>query len=162
MYINDIVSCFKYAKLALFADDNTIYLTCTNENDGIRKMNEDLTRVNDWLNLSNMKLNVEKSKYIIFNSKQRNASTETIKIGGLEIGRVDEVKTLGMKVLKNFKMSVHVDHIIKKVAKKIGFMTRIGRNLTLQSRSTIYKSIISPILNTVHLYYSHATKLKLV
>lgn len=144
LYINDIVSCFTYAKLALFADDNTIYITCTDLNDGIRMLNEDLARVNDWLNLNKMKLNVNKSNYIIFNNNQSDEMEETVKINGMDISKVDEVKTLGMKVNKNFKMDAHVNYIIKKVAKKIGFMSRIGRNLTLQSRSTVYKSIISP------------------
>lgn len=144
LYINDIVSCFKYAKLALFADDNTIYLTCTDINDGIRMMNDDLARVNDWLNLNKMKLNVTKSNYIIFNNKRSNTMVETVRINGTDISKVDEVKTLGMKVNVNFKMGTHVDYVIKKVAKKIGFLSRIGRNLTMQGRLTVYKSIISP------------------
>lgn len=40
MYINDIISCLKYSKLALFADDTTIYITCDNLNSGIKQINE--------------------------------------------------------------------------------------------------------------------------
>lgn len=77
LYINDIVSCFKYAKLVPFANDNTIYITCEDLEDGIRKMNEDMERVDKWLNLNKMKLNLSKSSCMILNNKPQAPPTES-------------------------------------------------------------------------------------
>lgn len=144
LYVNDIKSCFKYSKLALFADDTTIYLTCNNVKSGIDRLNEDLERLNRWLNYNKMKLNTNKTKCMIFNDRDNAINTYPVVMNGETIESVDTFKTLGVVLRKDFKMSDHVNYIEKKVAKKIGFSARASRKLTMQSRITIYKTIIAP------------------
>lgn len=124
LYINDIISCLKYAKLVLFAIYTTIYLTCNDLKNGIEQINEDLERLNKWLNINKMKLNVDKSKCIIFNKKSDVINFEPMKINDETIETVDKIKTLGIIIPKNLKMKEHVEYTVKKIAKKIGFMGR--------------------------------------
>lgn len=65
-----------------------------------------------------MKLNLSKSNYMIINSNDV-CTTESIKINGTNIERVEQVKSLGMIISKNMKMRNHAEYIVKKSAKKL-------------------------------------------
>lgn len=144
LYINNINTCLEHSKIVLFADDTTIYLTCDDVYSGVKRMNEDMKRLNKWLNCNKMKLNVEKSKCMVMNGSDDILNCEPIMINGEIIERVDQFKLLGVNVKNDLKMNDHCEYIVKKVAKKTGFLARISRKLTLQSRIMIYKTIISP------------------
>ena len=145
LYINDIVNCLKHSKLGLFADDTLIHISGKNLEEAINKLNEDLSRINSWLNVNKLKLNVDKTKYMIINSgKNSDLDNACVIIDGCEIERVNEFRYLGINIDCHLKMKSHVDYISKKVAKKIGFLARISRKLPIQLRILLYKSIISP------------------
>lgn len=145
LYINDINQCLKYCKIALFADDCLIYIIDTDTISANTKINEDLGRINKWLNANKLKLNISKTKCMLINrEKDLNEDDITIKINADEIEKVNSIKYLGMIIDDHLKMSEHVEYIIKKVSKKIGFLGRISRKLPLGHRITLYKTIIAP------------------
>lgn len=92
-----------------------------------------------------LKLNVSKTKYMIFNNgKNSDLTNVCVVMDGNEIERVREIKYLGVILDDRLKMKSHVDYISKKAAKKIGFLARINKKLPIQQRILIYKSIIAP------------------
>lgn len=130
LYINDIKSCLLFAMLILFADDNLLYVKAKNMGDAFEKINKDLERVNKWLNLNKLKLNVNKCKYVVINkSYLQNEEVHKGQIDGIEIEKVEEYKYLGFVLDSKLKL--------KKVAKKIGFLTRIGNKLTKYDKITL-------------------------
>ncbi len=143
IYINDINECLKFSKIGLFADDTLLYTTHKDPMVAAQQINEDLVRVQKWLNINKLKLNTGKTKCMVINSKQIN-HLPPIRINNDEIERVKSIKYLGFIIDENLKMSDHVDYIAKKVAKKIGFLGRISHKLDMEGRLTLYKSIISP------------------
>lgn len=140
IYINDINECLKFSKIGLFADDTLLYTTHKDPVVAVQQMNEDLIRVQKWLNVNKLKLNTEKTKCMVLHCKQ----IEDIQINNIAIERVKSIKYLGFIIAENLKMAEHVDYIAKKVAKKIGFLERISHKLDMEGRLTLYKSIISP------------------
>lgn len=145
LYVNDIKNALVHSKLALFADDTLIYISGKNLQETIDKLSEDLSRVNSWLNVNKLKLNVNKTKYMILNNrKNSDMDNACVVMNGNEIERVNEFKYLGVIIDSRLNMKAHVEYICKKVAKKIGFLARISRKLPIQHRILLYKSIISP------------------
>lgn len=145
VYINDINQCLKYCKIALFADDTLIYIIDPHTISAKNKINEDLERINKWLNVNKLKLNTTKTKCMVFNKESDlNDRDIVIKINNEEIQQVKSIKYLGMFIDNNLKMAEQVDYIIKKVSKKIGFLGRISMKLPLWHRITLYKTIIAP------------------
>lgn len=65
LYVNDIVKSIVHSKIALFADDTLVYISGKNVQNAVNKLNEDLSRINAWLNVNKLKLNVDKTKYMV-------------------------------------------------------------------------------------------------
>lgn len=145
LYINDIKCCLMYAMLMLFADDTLLYVRAKTMDEAFEKMNKDLNRVNKWLNLNKLKINVDKCKYMVINkSYLQDENIHKIEIDGVEIERVDEYKYLGFIADSRLRMTKHRQYICKKVAKKIGFLARIGNKLNTISKVNLYHTIIAP------------------
>ena len=77
----------------MYADDTTLYSTIESpNNDTIEriqtKINKELSKINDWLKINKLSLNLRKSKHMICKKNTRNIIL-TIKIDNLVIERVD-------------------------------------------------------------------------
>lgn len=145
LYINDINQCLKHCKIGLFADDTLIYIIDSNTINAQNKINEELDQIKKWLNVNKLKLNMSKTKCMILNKENSlNEEDIVIKINDEEIEKVKSIKYLGIMIDNHLKMSKHVEYIIKKVSKKIGFFGRISRKLSLFHKIMLYKTIIAP------------------
>jgi len=71
LFINDLPEVLHHSNCSLFADDNNIAaVSSLNEKEKlIKNIEEDLTAVNSWMDLNQMKLNVQKTKMCVFGSK---------------------------------------------------------------------------------------------
>ena len=83
IYINDINFCSDKFTFLCFADDTTISLSicfkqtkcnhCKNSNNFNSEMiNSELQKLNDWLIINKLVLNIKKTKYMVFHNPQRN------------------------------------------------------------------------------------------
>ena len=53
----------------LFADDTNVFLSGNNVDELIRIMNNELTKIVDWLDCNKLSLNVSRTHYILFRSQ---------------------------------------------------------------------------------------------
>ena len=69
-YINDIGNVSDVAKLIMLADDTNIFL-CSDSLKGLECfINNELTTFSSWFKLNKLSLNIKKTYYILFHSKQ--------------------------------------------------------------------------------------------
>lgn len=102
-----------------------------------------MERLNKWLCSNKLKLNIEKTKFMVING--RNVDQQiSVSINGETIERVYTMKYLGFIIDCRLHLKNHIDYICKKIAKKIGFLARISSKLTPEHRVTIYKTMIAP------------------
>ena len=72
IYINDFPSASSYFNFIMYADDTTLYsnIDSPNQNDMIRltetKINAELAKIDEWLKINKLSLNLKKSKYMFF------------------------------------------------------------------------------------------------
>ena len=72
IYINDFPSASSYFNFIMYADDTTLYsnIDSPNQNDMIRltetKINAELAKIDEWLKINKLSLNLKKSKYMVF------------------------------------------------------------------------------------------------
>ena len=64
IYINDLPGCLLHTKAHMYADDTTIYASSVSTAELYAKVNNDLTRVRDWLLANKLSLNVTKTEYM--------------------------------------------------------------------------------------------------
>lgn len=95
-----------------------------------------------------LKLNIEKTKCMLIKGKRRGESLHSrelnIKINGVIINETREMIYLGVIIDNKLSLKENNQYVAKKVAKKIGFLSRVSKNLSARAIITIYKSIIAP------------------
>lgn len=150
LYINDIINSIKKCSVQLFADDTLLYFIGDNESDVVKVINEELEGVHHWLHNNSLKLNVGKTKLMILKGRYSSAPTYThsgIVIENEVIEQVAEWKYLGVMIDENMTFSNHATYVGNKVAKTVNLLGRISKNLSMWSKSLIYKTIILPHFN---------------
>ena len=73
IYINDLINSSNKFKFLMYADDTTLYFNLEDFPAQNRSMliNNELERVNTWLKLHKLTLNVEKTKGMIFHKRRK-------------------------------------------------------------------------------------------
>ena len=86
-----------------------------------------LNRIDRWTEEKKMKLNVSKTKNIIFNfSKNKQFSTE-VKLNGEVIETVSETKLLGTTITNDLNWKKNTERIVKEANKRMYFLHRLSR-----------------------------------
>lgn len=147
LYINDIVEVkTKESTIQLFADDTMIFVAGNSVEELEIKLNTTLQSLEKWLRLNKLKMNANKTQYMIVRSIRKELSREIVVTTGkgIELKRVTKMKYLGLMLDDRLQFKEHCDYIIKKVGKKTCFLQRIGNHISAYARSIVYKSIIAP------------------
>lgn len=140
IYINDIGTVLNVAKVALFADDCLVYIAGKNYDEIVYHLNEDLKNLYKWINMNKLKLNVNKTKCMIFNSR----IDPLIKINEESIEVVKNFKYLGVIIDNKLKFDEHLNKVCAKIAKKIGFLKRLRYSITKETAILLYNALILP------------------
>ena len=95
IYVNDMFNVSQLLFKLLFADDTNVFTGGKDVRQLIAIMNNQLTKIVEWLNVNKLSLNVKKTHYKIFNlSRDRIINDTDIKINGQMAARVACTKFL--------------------------------------------------------------------
>jgi len=99
--------------IRLFAADALIYATGSSRQEINERLNEQMCRVDDWLNSNRMYLNVSKAKAMLIRGIRRKVAEQDFKVKfrGEELEVVNKIKYLGVVIDKNLNFAEHVDYI---------------------------------------------------
>ena len=147
LYINDIVSISNRLLPLIFADDTNVFITGKSVQEISEQMNLELKNILNWLNSNRLSLNVAKTHFILFKSKNRNDDmTPSIHIDGNKIDAVKKTKFIGVILDSNVRWDHHINFIKNKIAKGIGIICKARKLLELNTLITLYYSMIYPYL----------------
>ena len=146
IFINDFPSCNPFFRFTLFADDST--LSCKfpkNSNPDIIKnsLSVELSKINKWLENNKIKINYDKTKFIIFNYR-KTIEVNSLKIGNNQITRANSVKFLGIYIDEKLSFKTHIDNISEKTGKTVGLLYRLNKFLPDYILKTLYHCLVSP------------------
>lgn len=165
IYINDIYKRCKDSKVYMFADDTLITIQGNDYKVLLDQLNGDLKNINDYFCENKLKLNIQKSKYMVIGTKTKikniDSKNLSVCIGGVNLEGVEEFKYLGVVLDTTLSFNNHIDYIKNKVAKKNYFLSRVGTDLSVYTRLIIYKTVILPhfMYCATILYSANKTKL---
>ena len=147
IFINDLPNVSPFFKFCMFADDST--LTCKFDNSNelqIRnKLENELIVVQNWLNMNKIKINYDKSKFIIF-SYGKKYNLDKLKFGSNFISSTSDTKFLGIIVDNHLNFRAHINSICTKVSKVIGMLFRLNDILPTNALKTLYSALLLPHL----------------
>ena len=103
LYINGLRFSLKRSIASHFADDTSITYASKKWKSLETVLNQDLKMTSDWLKANRLSLNVDKSKLILFISKQKTFDNISTKINDCKMELTNHAKCLGLYIDKTFR-----------------------------------------------------------
>lgn len=149
LYINDIVNVSDRLHHIMYADDTTTFIHGPSLESTITTLNIELLKLKQWLECNKLKLNVNKTQYIIFKTRNQMISGESacqICLNGVEIERVRSTLFLGIVIDEFLRWDSHIHRIRTKISKSVGIFYRSRKIFPQKTLITLYFSFVYPHL----------------
>ena len=135
----------------MYADDTTLFTTidCFENNENTNQyINDELSKINEWLIVNKLSLNASKTKFMVFSMPQKKVVIPRLKFADTEIESVDQFNFLGItQHLINTYWNAHINQLFGKISRNTGILNKIKLFLPRRILKTIYSSLILCQLN---------------
>ena len=152
--VSDLGDAIKRGRYHMYADDTQMYYSCKcdDANSKIKEINNDLENVSKYSRRNCLKLNAEKSKFIIIGSrpnlkKLKDIGLDPIMIDNQKTERVYEAKNLGITFDEELSWVRHVNLQLAKGYGKLKHARRFQKFLDQPSKSAVTETYILSQLN---------------
>ena len=142
LYINDIASVSTILFSILFADDTTLFYSSKNLQELSDVVNNELSKMIEWLNANRLSLNIDEANFMIFRPKGKKESCPTIHINGSSIQEVDDVKFLGIIIDNKLNWIEHIKCISRKITKGTGIIIKARKSFESETLLNLYNALI--------------------
>ena len=143
LYINDLPNISNVLDFYLFADDTNIYYEDVSLISLEKKVNNELKKLNLWLNVNRLSLNIAKTNFVIFHPYNKPLKGSiTIKIKKKAIVEKSAIKYLGVTIDSTLSWKDHILNISKKISRAIGVMYKIRPFINIAIMKNLYYALI--------------------
>ena len=146
IYINDIINITKKCHIIQYADDTSLIYPMNDKN-ARQSLEMELEYLFEWLTLNKLSLNISKTKYMLFSTREKNVTYPIVTINKQIIENVSEFNFLGVKLDENMTWNSHTNQIANKINRNIAIMHKLKHILPTFTMKTLYESLISSHLN---------------
>ena len=148
IFINDIFFFISKAKIANFADDNTIYAVEKDVMALLKTLESETLTVLNWFRVNEMKSNKSKCHLIVADLKHTlYSSTSCIYLENEFLESEEIVKPLGITIDQNLDFEEHISCLLKKGNQKLHALMRIKKYLSEEKLKRIMKTFIESQFN---------------
>lgn len=158
---NDIGSVLSNCKILTYADDTVIYVSGKTKDSIEKLLTDDFNRVADWLEMNDLVINMKKGKTecMLFGTTQRiKNKTLDIDYRHQSLSFTNSYKYLGVKLNQTLSLCEHIESTYKKVRGRLYLLQRIRPQLTIETASTIYKTMLIPVFTYCSIITCYSTK----
>ena len=126
LYINDLNLSIKASTVSHFAGDTSILYASKKSKTLESVLDYDLKLCVEWLKVNRLSLNVEKSKLLIFQTRNRITDYDniSIKLDGCKLFPTDHVKYLGLNLDKFLNWDYHIKLLSNKLSRANGVLCK--------------------------------------
>ena len=126
IYINDLPNATNLSETVLFADDTSIFYSHSNITHLIATLNNELNNINIWMKANKLSVNIEKTNYIVFKSRQKKINDNFALFYDTKLlKQKHDVNFLGVYIDENLYWKPHIYHVCNKISKSIGILYKI-------------------------------------
>lgn len=141
IYINDMSRSSNTLNFVHFADDTTLFLSGSDLGDVCDVVNGELTRVDEWLMVNMLSLNVLKTTYMVI-SHSNVPNDLAIKIRNVNLERASVAKFLGVLIDDKLTFRNQVDSLCKKISKSVGVLYKLSKFVPPPILRILYFSLV--------------------
>ena len=127
-----------------FADDTTLFITGSNDNDLKQKAERELIKLSTWMKDNGLTINESKSKMIQFSGTGLNLSLNGIPI--IKCGSTENEKFfnfLGVLIDDRLTWKYHVDKVLSKINKGRYALYKFNNSLSRRCKLLLYHSLVN-------------------
>ena len=127
-YINDVISSLKYANISMFADDCMLYISGNTWPTVRNKLQCDLDKFVQWIDINALRLNTIKTKAMIFGNRNKLLKIKDpvpLQIYGKNLGFVTKYNYLGVILDSEMTLEPFFRTILKRINSKIYNLRKI-------------------------------------
>ena len=148
IYINDLGDVSDVLFTLLFADDSNLFLSGTNPDELINKMNTELIKIVKWLEVNKLSLNLDKTHFMIFRKgKSKVTINNDLMIKNVKIKQEQHTKFLGVILDQRLTFLNHIMLIKGKMARALGVLYKCKKSLKQNTLLTLYNAFLYPYIN---------------
>ena len=146
IFVNCLPNAVDKCKAVMYADDTSLMCKANTVSDLQIQLESCLSKVADWFKANKLTLNVEKTKFMIFGTKQMCEKFCDVQITYCNniIEKVNEYKYLGVKLDSNLSWSAHVDYVCKHISKRTGIIKRMKYFLPYDTVVMLSNALVIP------------------
>lgn len=150
LYINDLPDDI-ISKIAIYADDTTLYGTCSNASnvwsqlEMAADLEADLGNVVEWGKKWLVSFNAAKTQCVPF-TRSKNWADIDVKMQRTELEKKESLKLLGLSFSSTLGWGAYIESIAKATSKKVGALIRSMNYLTPEIVLHLYKTTIRPCM----------------
>ena len=148
MYTYSLALIFNKHKVEYhsYADDMQVYLHCDNHVASLRhtvhQLENCILDICDWMRRNALKLNEDKTEFVIFSTKNNLGDNQCLVVGTDKIEVSEYVKILGVTFDNRMTLQKHITNISRSVNIHIGKLNSIRRYLSDTAVRTLVQSIV--------------------
>ncbi|CAF0801792.1 unnamed protein product [Brachionus calyciflorus] len=168
IFINDIGKVLKKIgiKFALFADDISVWFSAKSLKKINRMLQKAINKINNFALKWGLKLNVNKTKYMLIANNHNRPSYElssnlSLEINNQKIEKARQAKLLGINLDPGFKFDTHFTELNKKCSSKLNLLKILSSDhyaIRTKTLITVLKLTIHSIIQYSMLPYHIAQK----
>ena len=160
LFINDIYRILRFCSCILYADDTTFYVVGKSLKFLRAKMNSDLCAVSSWLTSNKLKLNVSKTKCVLFN-KEGLDPDPGISVNNEFVKSVSSFKFLGIILDLELNFESHYSALYNKLMSASYLIRSLSRTLPIECVRTLYFAYFhSHLTYGMNLWFPLISKMK--
>jgi hypothetical protein len=159
LFTNDLSAGLTSPHLS-FADDLKVYRAINSIQDS-EALQKDIDTLAEWSRVNGLHLNPSKCSVITF-SKSKNLSRFIYDLNGDELTRTDQVKDLGVILDTELNLKAHINAIVGKAFKQLGFILRQSKDFSPYIIRTLFLTFVRPCVEYGSIVWSphYATHIK--
>ena len=148
LYINDLHLAIKHSSPYHFADDTSLLSRGKSLKTLNKNVNQDLSRLSNWLRANKIALNTSKTEIIIFkNSTLKILKHLNFRLDGQKLFLTNAVSYLGVKLDEHLSWKNYLNELFPKLARAIGILSKIRHLVDFKTLRSIYYSLFNSHLN---------------
>ena len=160
IFINDLPMILDQSKLAIYADDSTLWVADSSINKINKTLDLELSKVVKWVSDNKLVLNIGKTKSILLGSKHQLEENPKLDLfmNNIQIEQVYEVKLLGITIDNLMTWSKHIDNIVSRMGRGVSVVRRVSSSLTVEIRKQVLNAIVLSLMDYCFVVWSNASK----